>query len=481
MNKVLIIGSGFSGMGLAIQLQNAAIHDFVILEKAEEVGGTWRENTYPGAECDIPSALYSYSFEHNDAWEYKWSEQPQIFAYQKHVAEKHKLYKHIRFGQEVQSASYDESRKLWTVTTQTGEVFEAQHLVSAVGQLHHPSTPSFEGQDQYQGAHFHSANWDHSVDLSGKKVAVIGNAASALQFIPQIAKQVSNLTVFQRSANWVLPKQDRPYKPWEQWLSGKLPIITKLYRLKIWLRGEVLLFKMMTGNKLAQKIGKKMGQRYLNNTISDPALREKLTPDYPIGAKRILFSDDYYDALARNNVELVTESVQTFTESGITRSDGSHEDYDAVIYGTGFKSNPFLAPMEIKGLNGLSLREHWNDGAQAYLGMTTSHFPNLFMMYGPNTNLGHNSIIIMSESQAKYIVECIQNMDRNNWKQMSLKPSVEASYNQELQQRLNNTVWSQASDSWYKDGDKITNNWAGTTYEYIKRTRNVDWNAFQVQ
>jgi len=476
--KVVIIGSGFSGMSLAIHLQKAAIHDFIILEKADEVGGTWRENTYPGAECDIPSALYSYSFEHNSDWEYKWSEQPQIFAYQKNVASKNHLYKHLRFGQEVVSADYDADNQQWDLVTQTGERFQAQYLVSAVGQLHHPATPSFDNQDRYQGIHFHSARWDHSADLQGKKVAVIGNAASALQFIPQIAKDVEKLTVFQRSANWVLPKQDRPYQPWEQWLSKKVPAITKLYRLKLWLRGELLLFKMMTGNKLAQKIGQRMSQKYLHDTIADPQLRDKLTPDYPIGAKRVLFSDDYYDALARNNVELVTESIKTFTETGITRSDGTHEDYDAVIYGTGFKTNPFLAPMDIRGLNGLALKDHWSQGAQAYLGITTSEFPNLFMMYGPNTNLGHNSIITMSESQSRYIVQCIETMDRNNWRQLSLKPSVEANYNQELQTRLNNTVWSQAAASWYKDGDKITNNWAGTTFEYIRRTKTIDWDAF---
>lgn len=481
MNKVLIIGSGFSGMSMAIHLKEAGIDDFIILEKADEVGGTWRENTYPGAECDIPSALYSYSFEHNAAWQYKWSEQPQIFAYQKHVAQKHDLYAHIRFGQEVKSAIFNERGQHWEVATHQGDTFKVQHLVSAVGQLHRPATPHFNGQEKFTGPCFHSAQWDHNISLEGKKVAVIGNAASALQFIPQIAKTVAQLSVFQRSANWVLPKQDRPYRKWEQWLSDKFSVVTRLYRLSIWLRGELLLFKMMTGNRLARWWGERESRRYLERTIADATLRAQLTPDYPIGAKRVLFSDDYYDALARDNVELVTANIEEITATGITRSDASHRDFDVIIFATGFKTNPFLAPMKIKGVGGQSLADSWSSGAHAYLGITTHGFPNFFMLYGPNTNLGHNSIIIMSESQSRYIVECIKRMDREKWQQINVTASAENAYNEELQQRLQKTVWNQAAASWYKDGDKITNNWAGTTFEYLRRTKSVDWNAYHHQ
>lgn len=463
---------------MAIQLKNANITDFLILEKAQDVGGTWRQNSYPGAECDIPSALYSFSFEHNAEWHYKWSEQPQILAYQQQVANKHGLYQHIRFGQEVRAARFDEQQRQWVVSTHQGDTYHAQHLVSAVGQLHHPYIPTFAGQDTFSGACFHSANWNHDVDLNGKRVAVIGNAASALQFIPEIAKQASTLTVFQRSPNWVLPKQDRPYKSWENRLMGKFGWIQKLYRLKVWLRGELLLFRMMTGNRLTRWWGERECRNYLQRAIDDPALRARLIPDYPIGAKRILLSDDYYDALNRSNVELVTSGISKLTETGITHGDGRHEDYDAIIYGTGFRTNPFLSQIDIHGRQGRLLRDSWSDGAHAYYGIATSGFPNLFMMYGPNTNLGHNSIIVMIECQARYIVQCVRKIDRENWREIEVRPQVEETYNQQLQQRLAQTVWTQAAVSWYKDGDKITNNWAGTSYEYIRRTRQVDWSSY---
>ncbi|WP_439135761.1 flavin-containing monooxygenase [Pseudomaricurvus sp.] len=479
MHKVLIIGSGFSGMSLAIHLKKASIDNFVILEKADEVGGTWRENTYPGAECDVPSVLYSYSFEQNSAWQYKWSEQPQIFAYQKQIAEKYRLYEHIRFNQEAVSSSFDTRRKLWIVTTQTGDTFEAQHLVTAVGQLHHPSIPDFSGKNRFTGQQFHSAQWDHSIDFSGKRVAVIGNAASALQFIPHLATQAKQLTVFQRSPNWVLPKQDRPYSNLEKNISKRLPWLAKLYRFSLWLRCELLLYKMMEGNNLASKWGEREGRRYLKRTIADPVMRTQLTPNYPIGAKRILFSDDYYQALDRDNVNVVTSAITKITETGLSTEDDQTTDADVIIYGTGFKTNPFLASMHITGTNDQSLHDHWNQGAQAYLGITTHGFPNFFMMYGPNTNLGHTSIIVMIESQSRYIVECIETMDRENWKTLEVTETAEKHYNAQLQQRLNKTVWSQTGESWYKDKGKITNNWAGRTFEYIRKTRKVDWNSFE--
>ncbi|MGI9289030.1 MAG: flavin-containing monooxygenase [Pseudomonadales bacterium] len=477
--KALIIGTGFSGICMAIKLKQAGIEDFVLLEKAEEVGGTWRENTYPGAECDIPSALYSYSFEHNAEWEFKWSEQQQIYDYQKHVAEKYELYRHIRFGEEVVTATFDEAAKRWTVSTGNGGVYDCQHLISAVGQLHRPFVPQYEGQESYQGISFHSANWDHNVDLTGKKVAVIGNAASAVQFIPQIAEQVSELTVFQRSANWVLPKQDRPYKPWEQWLSDKVPLITKLYRFKIWCRCDGLLYQIMKGNRLAARIAGHLSRRNMTRTIKDPILQRKLTPDYPIGAKRILFSDDYYEALSRENVSVETDAIARITATGITGVDGCHTEYDVIIYGTGFKSNPFLAPMQICGVGGQQLKEHWSKGAHAYLGMTTHGFPNLFMLYGPNTNLGHNSIILMIESQANYITGCITQMDKQGWSSIDIEEDAEDEFNTEIQQRLGKMAFSKVTASWYMDAGRITNNWAGTTLEYRRRTRTVDWENFQ--
>ena len=476
--RVIIMGAGMSGILMGINLLKAGLTNFSIYEKRSTIGGTWRENTYPGAECDIPSALYSYSFEHNPAWEYKWSGQEQIFSYQKHVAAKHALYEHIEFDKTVVSAEFDEREKRWLVTTADGALFLCQHLVSAVGQLHRPFTPPIEGREDYQGILFHSAKWDHSADLTGKKVAVIGNAASALQFIPQIAPQVAQLDVYQRSANWVLPKQDRPYKPWEQWLSDKVPVITKLYRFKLWCRGDGLLYQIMRGNPLVTRIARWASMRNLKKIIKDPELQRKLTPDYPIGAKRILFSDDYYHAIARDNVHLETAGIARITETGITTSENKHTDYDAIIFGTGFSTNPFLAPMRISGIGGQLLSDHWSGGAQAYLGMTTHGFPNLFMLYGPNTNLGHNSIILMIEAQTTYIINCVTQMDREGWSSIDVKESVEQQYNREIQQRLGEMSFSKVDHSWYMDNGKITNNWAGSTWEYRRKTRSVVWQDF---
>ncbi|MBB3047040.1 cation diffusion facilitator CzcD-associated flavoprotein CzcO [Litorivivens lipolytica] len=476
---VVIIGTGFSGMGMAIALQKAGISRFLLLEKAKEVGGTWRENTYPGAECDIPSALYSYSFEHNPAWEFKWSEQPQIFDYLKKTAAKHELYEHIHFGQEVRSASFDEATRSWKVETVQGMQIQSRFLVSAVGQLHRPFVPALPGIENFNGPRFHSARWRHDVNLKGKRVAVVGNAASALQFIPQIAPEVGKLTIFQRSANWVMPKFDRPYKPWEQWLSDKVPFVAKLYRFRLWARNEWLVFPMLTGNRLVQAVFRRIHMKYLNRTVTDPELRKKLIPDYPVGAKRVLFSDDYFEALARDNVDVVTERIERIEQDAIVTQDGTSHLVDVLIFGTGFRTNPFLAPMDIRGMGGKSLREHWREGAQAYYGVCTSHFPNFFMMYGPNTNLGHNSIVIMAEAQARFISECIQRMTGAG--ALVVKPEAEEAYNRELQRRLRRMVWNSLDASWYKDGGRVTNNWAGTTLEYMRRMKRINWRDFEVR
>lgn len=478
--RIIIIGTGFAGIALAIYLKKAGITDFVMLEKAADIGGTWRENTYPGAECDVPSALYSFSFEHNAEWQYKWAEQGQILDYLHHVCAKHGLDEHIRLCQEVAAATWDEDARRWRVQTLQGLALDCQFLVSAVGQLHHPAIPRLGNETAFPGPRFHSARWRHDVDLSGKHVAVIGNAASAVQFIPQIARTASRVTVFQRSPNWVLPKMDRPYRAWEQWVSEKLPLAAKLYRLRLWLLGELVLFPLMRGNRLMAAWTRWRARRYLASRIADPLLRAKLLPDYPVGAKRILFSDNYFDALAQANVEVVTTPVAGLCESGVRCIDGREIPVDVLIYGTGFKSNPFLAPMTIRGEGGRLLADAWSQGAHAYLGITTSGFPNLLMMYGPNTNLGHNSIVIMIEAQARYIVQCLQGLDARNASALDVRPEVEAGYNDKLQARLARMAWSQIDASWYMDGGRITNNWAGSTHEYLRLCRTVDWSSFRI-
>lgn len=476
--KVIIIGAGFGGLCMGIKLKQAGINDFLILEKADDLGGTWRENTYPGAECDIPSTLYSYSFEHNDTWESKWSGQKQIHQYQHDTAEKNGLTKHIEYQQEVTGATFNDTTQRWLVTTKAGKQYDAQHVICAVGQLHHPSTPSFDGSESFSGSQFHAAKWDHSVDLNDKSVAVIGNAASAVQFIPEIAPKVKQLTVFQRSPNWILPKIDRPYTKLEQRLSRKLPFITKVYRWWLWAIGEYGMFPAINGRRFNRWLIKVMCMRNISKHIESKELKAKLIPDYPIGAKRVLFSDYFYPTLARDNVTLNTVGVKSFTESGVVDNSGDRIQADVVIYGTGFKTNPFLAGIDVWGKQQSSLRETWKEGAHAYLGVSVNGFPNLHLLYGPNTNLGHTSIIIMLEAQSDYVLSLIQNIDDKGLSSCEVKREVEHDYNRDLQTRLSTLAFSKIANSWYKDGNKVTNNWVGGTKEYVRRMRRLDLRVY---
>lgn len=470
-SKIIIIGVGFAGLCAAIKLKQAGIHDFIILEKASEVGGTWRENTYPGAECDIPTALYSYSFEQNPDWDYRWAAQEQILEYIKHAASKHDVYSHIRFDQRVEKASYQQQDQQWQLQTASGDHYQCQFFISAVGQLHHPQQPNIRGADTFSGASFHSAKWDHDIDLKGKRVAVVGTGASAIQFVPPVVNDAAEVHVFQRSPNWILPKFDHPYKDWHKDLRTKFPIIGKLDRLRTWLRGELFLLPTMSGNRVNQAILKKLCLYVLGREITDDAKRAKLTPDYVIGAKRILFSDDYYSALNQSHVHLHTESLEQIDGNSL-RFDGKNIDnIDVIIYGTGFVTNPFLSDMSIVGRDQQDLHDSWSDGAKAYLGLCCAGFPNFFMMYGPNTNLGHNSIVLMIEAQADYIVRSIKAVDDSNAKSIEVKAEVEQAYNEKLQSALSKTVWSQV-DSWYTDRGRITNNWHGSTSKYRRKTRN---------
>ena len=451
---------------MAIKLAEAGHRDVLILEKNEDVGGTWRDNHYPGAECDVPSALYSYSFERKTDWDYQWSEQPQILDYIHHVVDKHRLRERTRFNAEVKGASYDENDKLWLVRLAGGETLRAHYLVSAVGQLHKPSIPTIDGQDSFGGSQFHSADWDHAVDLSGKRVAVIGNAASAVQFVPPIAEQVGQLTVYQRSANWLAEKLDRPYTEKEKARLKRYPFIKSLARLKTYLRNELIVYPAMKGKRLNSWLLRKFCLNYLHRTVKDDDLRRKLTPNYPIGAKRILTANGYYEALCRDNVDLVTEPIARIDHDGVVCADGSKRPCDVIVYGTGFVTNPFLDGIDIHGRSGKVLAEHWSQGAHAYLGVATHDFPNLFFLYGPNTNLGHNSILLMSEAQVKYIIQAMQTAEAQGAASIEVRQEIETGYNSTIQARLARMAWSQIPDSWYMAGGLVTNNWPGSVGEY---------------
>lgn len=480
-HTAIIIGTGISGICMAIKLKEKGIHDFLMLEKATEIGGTWRENTYPGAECDIPSALYSYSFEPYPYWEYKWSHQPQILDYLKHVVQKYDLRKHIHFEKELLSADWQEGEKNWAIQTKDSTQYKSKCLISAIGQLHHPNTPNFKGKEQFKGDSFHSAEWDHSISLAHKTVGVIGNAASAVQFIPEIAKTAKKVVVFQRSANWMLPKQDRLYKEWEKKLVKRVPFLLKMYRTRLWLTGGGLFFVMKNKNNLLRKILQKQSTDYIKEHIKDPAIVKQLTPTYPLGAKRVLFSDNYYAALSQDNVQLVTGGVQEITETGVISGEGTAAKVDVLVYSTGFITNPFLRGLDIKGRNGQTIKTAWKDSPANYLGISVHGFPNLFMLYGPNTNLGHNSIILMSEAQANYIAQCVAGLKANNWQSLEVKKTVMQEYYQQTQERLKNMIWAVIEDSWYKSADgNQPNNYPGRTMEYIRVTKKVDFEAFEV-
>ncbi|RMG76813.1 MAG: NAD(P)/FAD-dependent oxidoreductase, partial [Bacteroidetes bacterium] len=345
-----------------------------------------------------------------------------------------------------------------------------------------PNIPKFEGLRQYKGVLFHSAKWNHDVSLEEKRVGVVGNAASAIQFIPEIAPVAREVTVFQRSANWILPKQDRLYADWEKALVRRLPFLLKLYRFRIWALTGGLFFMMKKGNEWLRKYYEKQVIRYINKSVDDPKLRQKLIPDYPLGAKRILFSDNYYTALNRPNVRVVTSGIQSLTQQGIATRDGKEYPLDVVILATGFRSNPLLAGLDIRGRSGQSLAAAWSSGVKNYLGMMVSGFPNFYMMYGPNTNLGHSSILLMSESQAHYIAQCVATAARKGWHSLDVRPDAMAQYFGEIQRRLEGMIWNQIQTSWYKAPDgTLPNNWPGRTIEYRRRTRKPVFADFEIR
>jgi len=480
--RVLIIGTGFAGLAMAIRLRRAGIRSFTLLEKADRLGGTWRENTYPGAACDLMSFAYCFSFEQKTDWSRKWSPQPEILAYMEHCAEKWELAPHIRFGSEVLGARFDADACLWRVRVRRGddiEELEAEVLVSGVGQLHRPVVPKIPGLASFEGDWFHSAEWNHGVDLAGKRVGVVGNAASAIQFISEIAPQVAHLTIFQRSANWIIPRGDRAYSEVEKRRFTRFPWLAKAYRWLIWARQE-LMFQVMVGRPWFSKRFEQAARENIDLHVADPELRRALVPDYPIGGKRILIHDDYYPVLERKNVSVVTSPIDRADADGIVTADGTSHPFDVLIFATGFDTNSFLAPMAIEGLSGRLLEDEWKGGAAAYYGMTVPDFPNFFMMYGPNTNLGHNSILFMLECQADYIAQCVERLRRPGVRALNLRREAMRAFDERLQRDLAKTMWARTGKSWYKTADgRITNNWSSTTTRYWWETRRPDWRAYE--
>ncbi|MCI3133795.1 flavin-containing monooxygenase [Phenylobacterium aquaticum] len=473
--KVAILGAGFAGLCMGLKLQARGETDFLILEKADRVGGTWRENTYPGCGCDIPSHLYSFSFALNPDWPRVYSAQPDILAYIEGVVAQNGLDAQIRLNTEVTSAVWDAATNLWRITAADGFAITAETLVTAWGQLNRPKIPQIPGHDAFAGAAFHSARWDHGVELAGKRVAVIGNGASAIQFVPEIAKVAGQLTLFQRSPNWIVPRLDRPYTAEEMAAFRANPALMQAVRDEIFRMAEDRLAARRAGTLPVEEVPIPLA--HLRAQITDPELLAKLTPDYELGCKRVLISNDFYPALTRPNVTLVTDGVARLSPEGVVDGAGRLHEADVVIYATGFETRSFAGDLKIRGLDGLDLNTAWADGPEAYLGITTPGFPNLFMLYGPNTNLGHNSIIYMLEAQADYVLQALEAAAAAG--PIVVRPEVSRAYNDELQAALAHTPWAGSCTSWYKtEGGKILNNWPHTAQAYAEAVARFDAGAY---
>ncbi|MGW0889840.1 flavin-containing monooxygenase [Saccharopolyspora sp. NPDC002578] len=467
--SVAVIGTGFGGLGAAIELTRAGIDDLVIFERGQDVGGVWRENTYPGAACDVPSPFYSYSFELNPNWPRRYSRQPAILQYLREVADKYDLHRYIRFGTEVTAAEYDEATRKWRISTGQGGVVEVDALVSAVGLLSRPSWPDIPGRETFQGASFHSAQWDHDVDLDGKRVAVIGSGASAVQFIPEIQPEVAHLTLFQRSPPYIVPRPDTEFGSWRRRVLGALPGLLRVRRAAWWAVGETIAVSFLYSRVLS-RILTAFSRRHMRKQVPDPALFEKVWPQYPVGCKRILFSNDYLPALGESNVAVVDTGIESIHAGGVRDGSGEFHEVDVIIYGTGFTASDFLAPLRVAGAGGRDLREEWSrTGSRAYLGISVPHFPNLYVMYGPNTNVGAGSIVFMLEQQAKHLTSAILHSARVG-SPIAVRPEVAAAFDAEVQGRLVDGVWTKCA-SWYCDASgRISTNWPGTGVEYRRRT-----------
>ncbi|MBT2383142.1 NAD(P)/FAD-dependent oxidoreductase [Streptomyces sp. ISL-11] len=479
--RVAVIGSGFGGLGAAVRLRREGVTDFVVLERAGSVGGTWRDNTYPGCRCDVPSHLYSFSFAPNPEWPRNFSGQPHIRAYLERVADTFGLRPHLRFHSEVHSARWDAERLLWELDTASGPL-TADVVVSATGPLSEPKVPDVPGLADFPGKVFHSARWDHDYDLRGKRVAVIGTGASAAQIVPAVQPDVRHLTLFQRTPPWVLPRADRRITAAEQWLHAKAPLTRVLRRQLLWAIREL---QVSAFTKHPELLGllESLARSHLRKAVKDPALLAELTPDYRIGCKRILLSNDYYPALARPNVDVVSSGLAEVRGSTLVAADGREAEADAIVFGTGFRVTDMPIAERVTGAGGTTLAEEWKDGMAALRGTSAAGFPNFLTIIGPNTGLGNSSMILIIEAQLNYLADFMRQLDTLGGRAaLDARPSAVGVWNRGLQTRMRRTVWNTGGcDSWYLDAEgRNTVVWPGTTSEFRKVTRRVDLTEYQV-
>ncbi|MCK9249232.1 MAG: NAD(P)/FAD-dependent oxidoreductase [Solirubrobacteraceae bacterium] len=470
--RVAIVGSGFSGLGMAKGLLDDGERDFVVLERADDIGGTWRDNSYPGCACDVPSHMYSFSWAQNPNWTRAFAGQEEIWAYQRDVAARFGINPYVRTGAGVTDATWDDDEQRWTLTTDRG-VVRARFLVSGTGPLCEPKYPDLPGLDRFEGTTFHSARWDHDHDLSGKRVAVIGTGASAIQFVPRIQPKVASLTLFQRTPPWIMPRPDRPIGRLEGLAYRRLPLAKELRRARLYaeLESRVLPFAYVPQ---LRGPAKQLALRHLRKQVKDPALRAKLTPDYDLGCKRVLLSNDYLPSLDADNAEVVTAGIREVRERSIVDADGVEHEVDTIIFGTGFHVTDQPIADAITGREGHTLAETWQrTGMQAHRGCTIAGFPNVFMLVGPNTGLGHNSIIYMIEAQVTYVREALKAAAERGAASLEVRPDVQTAENDAIQARLRKTVWNDGGcESWYLDENgRNTTLWPDFTFVFRERTK----------
>jgi cation diffusion facilitator CzcD-associated flavoprotein CzcO len=476
--EVVIVGAGFGGISAAIELRSHGYGRVRILEKAPDLGGTWYYNSYPGAACDVPSHLYSFSYEQRRDWSRLCSPQPEIHEYLHDVARRHGVEQLVETDTTVASAAWSQERCRWTVATTDGRAIECDVLILATGQLHRPARPRIDGAETFTGHSFHSSEWDHDYDLRGRRVAVVGTGASAVQFIPEIAPRVGALTVFQRTGNWFLPRRNRRYPALVKAAIEHVPGLQAARRRFIFEYGESLTM-MIRHPETAGRLGAARSATFMRLQLRDRDVRARAMPDYTFGCKRILFSSDYLPALQRPNVELVTDPIARISPHSLVTASGREHEADCLIWATGFRTNDFMLPMEIAGAGGRTLQEAWASGPHAHLGMAVPGFPNMFVMYGPNTNTSGGSIIVYLEAQAAYIRQALTRTRERGAAAIEVRDSVEAAADREVQARFAGTAWTRC-DSWYRDQHgRVVANWPGYMREYLERTRDLDENDFR--
>ena len=478
--RVAIVGAGFGGLGMAIRCRQSGIDDFVVFERDAEVGGTWWANTYPGCQCDIPSHLYSYSFAPNSDWTRTYPLQPEIREYLRHCCDRFGVRDHIRFSCPVRSADWDEVDGVWRIDTPDGS-FTAHVLIGAPGPLSEPSIPSLPGIEDFQGVAFHTAEWDHSQDLTGRNVAVVGTGASAIQTVPEIQPLVNRLVIFQRTAPWVVPHRDRPITDLERHLYRRVPAAQRTVRTMVYLSRELLVPGLVFRPQLMHTV-QKMAEGHLAKQVPDEALRAKLTPNYVIGCKRILPSNKWYPAIGQPNVEVVTSGVTSLTPRGVIAADGSVHEVDTVIFATGFHVTETAFASVIRGRGGVLLSDMWDGSPQAFRGAAIPDFPNLFLLVGPNTGLGHNSIVFMIEAQLNYLMGALEAMERQGATRIEVRRDAYEAYNEHVQARLGETVWNTGGcASWYIDRNgRNSTIWPDFTWRFWQQTRRFDEAAYEL-